>query len=62
MSKKVLFYKTLEETIKAAQTLGIKKYSEYRLRYNEDPQLPSNPRTTYISEWISWSHFFSKCM
>lgn len=50
-------YPNLNEAQEAARRLSITTSREYRDLYKADPRLPSAPDTTYISDWISWSHF-----
>lgn len=46
-------YKTYDQARAAAQCLGIKSISEYRLRYLEDPHLPASPMTAY-KDSLNW--------
>ncbi|MCC7432436.1 hypothetical protein IT412_02825 [Candidatus Peregrinibacteria bacterium] len=50
-------YSNIAEAKEAVRKLGIKAYTEYRKRYNEDKRLPSGPDLKYKDEWISWSDF-----
>ncbi|WP_052184001.1 gamma-mobile-trio integrase GmtZ [Shewanella sp. ZOR0012] len=52
-----IHYQTLTEAQKAAQALGIAKWSEYKLRYKEDPLLPSCPHHIYKQDWQNWPTF-----
>lgn len=49
------YYDSIKEASRAAQRLGIKNSIEYRggKKYKEDPRLPSNPQSTYKSDWKS---------
>lgn len=52
------FYLSYDEASNAAQKLGIKNIRQYKLRYKEDPRLPSSPDQIY-NEFISWESFLS---
>ena len=54
------FYRTLTEASQATIALGITKLSEYKIRYKEDPRLPTTPNVVYKAEWQGWSHFLGK--
>ncbi len=56
-------YPTFAEAQQAAVALGITSYTEYRLRYKENPRLPLKPDRTYVKEWPlknGWSVFLRK--
>lgn len=53
------FYSSYAAASRAAKTLCISKQSEYKIRYREDPRLPSNPNSFY-SEWVDWIDFLGK--
>ncbi len=56
-------YPTYIEAQQAAIALGITTSKEYRLRYKEDPRLPSAPDTTYAGKWPpenGWLIFFGE--
>lgn len=55
---KRLLYKTLEEASFAATALNIKSVEEYKLRFHEDPRLPSSPARYYQSCWMGFKSFF----
>lgn len=56
---KLNFYRSYEHAKEAVQKLGIKSESEYRIRYREDPRLPSKPHRTYCGRgWIDNYDFF----
>jgi len=59
MNKKLKteFYRTSKLAGISAQKLKIKSGKEYKLRYKEDPRLPSNPNRHYSNEWTSWKVF-----
>lgn len=46
-----------EEARSAAQALGITTVLDYRVRYREDPLLPSHPSAAYRKEWNGFPHF-----
>ena len=51
-------YETYEEAAKAAIALGITINRRYRVRYKEDPRLPSSPELTYAGKgWDNWDLF-----
>ncbi|MDD3626878.1 MAG: integrase repeat-containing protein, partial [bacterium] len=55
------FYPTYEEAKEAVMKLNIQTMNEYRIRYIEDPRLPSTPNRTYENKgWISWYDYFGK--
>ena len=61
LGKKVTeFYPALEEASKAAKALGIKTWDEYKLRYKEDPRLPSNPSRFYSNDWQGMPQFLGR--
>ncbi|MDD2127267.1 VPA1269 family protein [Pseudomonas monteilii] len=53
------FYRTLAEARIAVQALKISNCPEYKVRYREDPRLPSDPKLVYSSEWVSWHDLLS---
>ncbi|MFT5179859.1 MAG: superfamily II DNA or RNA helicase [Candidatus Paceibacteria bacterium] len=53
-------YPTVEEASKAAIVLGIKDYTNYQIRYRDDPRLPSCPHEKYKLEWIDWYSFLGR--
>lgn len=53
------FYPNLEQAQNAAQALKIKKITEYKKRYTEDPSLPAAPDAMYKSAWVSWATFLN---
>lgn len=53
------FYPTWQEASKAAIRLGIKNYTEYRLRFKEDVSLPSNPNIFY-KNFPGWYVFLER--
>lgn len=54
-----MFY-TFLQAQRVVQALGIQGWKDYRQRYREDPQLPSDPSKIYESEWQGWAHFVGK--
>ena len=56
-SPKSKFYGTIQEASQAAVSIGISTVAEYRERYKEDAQLPSNPRETYSKDWVAFGMF-----
>ncbi|NRB43078.1 MAG: hypothetical protein HRU20_32195, partial [Pseudomonadales bacterium] len=50
------FY-TYGEASKAAMALGITTSRAYKKRYNEDPKLPSTPKSSYKDDWENWPVF-----
>ena len=52
----IVFYPFVE-AMEAVKRMGVKTWNAYRIRYKEDPRLPSNPSVAYASSWISWTHF-----
>jgi hypothetical protein len=57
------FYPTIEEASKAAKFLNINTSYDFRIRYKEDPRLPSTPDRVYSDKWDSfggWSRFLTK--
>ncbi|AZG34806.1 gamma-mobile-trio integrase GmtZ [Shewanella psychromarinicola] len=63
LGREPIFYNTIEEASKAVIKLRIKSITEYRERYKEDPNLPSNPNKTYSDDWNTlggWYSFFGK--
>ncbi len=59
-TKRPSFYTTYARARKAALHLKIKNLEEYRVKYKEDPLLPSHPSSTYVDEWRDWDHFLGK--
>jgi hypothetical protein len=56
-------YKSWELASNAIQLLGIKSAKEYRIRYKEDPKLPSKPERIYSECWDKkgkWKGFISQ--
>jgi superfamily II DNA or RNA helicase len=52
-------YQTYIEAKKSVQRLGITSEKEYKLRFKEDPQLPSKPYVKYNGiGWIDYYDFF----
>ncbi|MGU9817576.1 VPA1269 family protein [Pseudomonas sp. LF135] len=50
-----------EEAQTACWAIDIKNGVDYRIRYKEDPKLPSNPNKTYADTgWKSWLEFLGK--
>jgi hypothetical protein len=47
------FYETLDEARSAVMELGVKSVAEYRMRYREDPLLPSKPQTRYGNKYFT---------
>ena len=56
--KKRKCYSSLDEAKVAVKKKGIQSQSVYRIRYKEDPLLPSKPNEYYAGEWISWFDLF----
>jgi hypothetical protein len=54
------WYPSYEEAVQAVQELGISGSDEYRLRYKEDPRLPSNPGYVYAESWTNFPTFLGK--
>ncbi len=50
-------YPTYEEAKRAVRALNIRNSREYRVRYREDPRLPSNPHEIYRDRWESFPAF-----
>ncbi|MNM35969.1 Tyrosine recombinase XerC [compost metagenome] len=53
------FYATLAQAKAAALAMQITNSSDYKLRYREDHRLPSEPKSFYSTEWISWNFFLN---
>ena len=54
-------YKTYKEARKSVLRLGITTTNEYKIRYKEDPRLPSTPHIKYKDKgWVSTNVFFGK--
>ena len=56
-------YESWNEAVNAVKNLSIKTASEYKLRFNEDPRLRSNPKMQYPLEWLKfdgWNGYLSK--
>ena len=59
--EKPLYYSTLNQSRKAALSLGILSAKEYKKRHKEDPRLPPNPGKFYPNAWTAtggWVGFF----
>ncbi|MBL7102871.1 MAG: DEAD/DEAH box helicase family protein [Bacteroidales bacterium] len=55
---KLNFYRSYENAKEAAQKIGIKSESKYRIRYRKNPRLPSKPHNTYKNKgWTNWYNF-----
>jgi hypothetical protein len=50
-------YETVEEAAEAARKLGCKNWSEYELRYKEDPKLLREPWSRYGLKGFPWNTF-----
>ena len=48
---------TYKNAMSVVQKLGIKTGTEYKIRYKEDPRLPSNPKLIYPNDWNCWKSF-----
>ena len=59
-TKRPSFYTTYARARKAVRHLKIQNLEEYRVKYKEDPLLPSHPSSTYVGEWRDWDHFLGK--
>jgi hypothetical protein len=51
-------YETLDLAKSAVRSLGISSVDEYKIRYAEDPCLPSNPNIVYKDEWVGFGDYF----
>ncbi|WP_020405135.1 gamma-mobile-trio integrase GmtZ [Hahella ganghwensis] len=54
------FYLSLAEASAATIALKVMTVTEYRAKRYLDTKLPSNPNSTYKSEWESWPSFLGK--
>jgi len=55
---KLNFYRLYEDARDSVQQLHIKSESKYRVRYQEDPRLPSKPKNVYRNVgWSDWYDF-----
>lgn len=52
------FYESLAEAAEAVRALGITSTDAYKLRYKEDPLLPSTPNKFYADSWQGFSSLF----
>lgn len=60
---KLNFYRSYEHAKEEVEKLGIKSESKYRIRYQEDPRLPSKPDGIYKNKgWTNWYDFFGTKM
>ena len=56
---KLNYYRSYFEAKESANKLGIKSESNYRVRYRDDPRLPSKPDILYnYKGWTNWYDFF----
>lgn len=56
-------YENYSDAKKAVQRLNIKSLEEYRVRYREDPKLPSSPWVVFSTDWVEndrWVGFLGK--
>ncbi|WP_350586223.1 integrase repeat-containing protein [Pseudoalteromonas sp. RB2-MNA-CIBAN-0110] len=60
LNKTYKFYTSYADAKSATQALGIKSNSEYKKRFKEDLQLPSQPYKIYEENWINWGDFLGK--
>ncbi len=44
-------YKTIQEAIKAAISLGLNTIRKYKAGYKQDKRLPANPEQHYKDDW-----------
>lgn len=64
-SNSVEKYENYQEASKAVQRLNIKSINEYKVRYREDPRLPSSPWLFFSTDWIKngrWVGFLGRSM
>lgn len=54
LNKTYKFYTSYADAKSATQALGIKSSVEYKKRFKEDFQLPSQPDNVYEEDWINW--------
>lgn len=51
-------YTRYAQAQKAAQTLNLKNWTDYRKRYHEDAKLPAQPQVVYANKgWTNWYDF-----
>ncbi|MDN3489695.1 MULTISPECIES: VPA1269 family protein [unclassified Pseudoalteromonas] len=60
LNKTYKFYTSYADAKSATQALGIKSSVEYKKRFKEDFQLPSQPDNVYEEDWINWGDFLGK--
>jgi hypothetical protein len=50
-------YKTIQEASKAAISLGLNSFAEYKTGYKQDVRLPANPNIKYSADWIDFGRW-----
>ncbi len=56
-------YKTIQEAIKAAFSLGLNTFAKYKVGYKQDARLPAYPNRLYSNDWEDiggWYGFLGK--
>jgi len=54
------FYENIFAAAVATKKMGVRSSEAYQIEYKANPQLPSNPKNFYASDWKGWSKFLGK--